>query len=66
MNKESCETCRYWLLQRVQMPHVGLCRAHPPLPVLDSDDERVFTFPQVYSNDWCGEYTLPVKVEVPK
>lgn len=49
MPKPSCETCAFVLLKRTEFTSFE-CRRNPPVANTTNG------WPQVFANDWCGEY----------
>lgn len=59
---ERCETCRFWKLNENQNEKSrtndganGMCRRYPPFGFFD-DGLNEASFPQVWGDDWCGEW----------
>lgn len=53
---EQCNTCRFW--QRMKL-NEGICRRHPPLPVvipLTGKIMQQYLFPMSRGDIWCGDY----------
>jgi hypothetical protein len=62
VNKERCDTCRYWERIDSISPGLGACRRHAPRPIKSkergqsSDDYMFCTWTVTGEDDWCGEY----------
>lgn len=55
---ESCYNCKFYLPATKQGTS-GLCRRFPPI-----FRDPTFVFPNVYRDDWCGEYICVIDSEV--
>lgn len=62
--EEKCINCKFYL---EGSDRSGMCRRHPPLPVVSisyngpgevysSDQSYNSFFPEVYTDEWCGEW----------
>ena len=49
-----CSNCRFYAAHNKWH---GLCRRHPPTPILSAMDR----FPKTKPTDWCGEYEQTIQ-----
>ena len=62
-DKESCGTCRFWLIAEspargAGLPAIGECRRYPPSKAGSVDQQWYpLKFPNTFENMWCGEFS---------
>jgi hypothetical protein len=56
--KPNCTHCKHYsaLEDSGMVLDYGVCRRHPPVPLVDADGDTFTTFPQVDEQDVCGEW----------
>lgn len=54
--ERTCVGCEFWDQRTFEKlkRHFGLCRVNPP--IRNGNDEREWSWPVTYDEDWCGEY----------
>lgn len=64
MPAEQCSNCRYYTAvpKKYDNPEHGLCRKYPPVGCLADIHNR---FPEVWPNEWCGEYQTSAVPRLP-
>jgi len=55
MKKQVCEGCKHY---HNLHGHKGECRLRPPVLLVHAGD-ITSEWPEVYPNDWCGEFAVP-------